>query len=119
MFVLVKDVNSPTLQRFNQEIERWDGEGAFTLSTPLEEHNRNPRHSSSWHSYENTPWPLGDADTDERISRGWTPQWPRVENGNTAYRMLLHRLDEMNDYKNCLLAEVERLTRENQALRQE
>ena len=33
MFVLVKDVNSPTLQRFNQEIERWDGEGAFPLST--------------------------------------------------------------------------------------
>ena len=40
MFVLVRDVNSPTLQRFNQEIVRLDGDGAFTLSTPLEEHNR-------------------------------------------------------------------------------
>ena len=119
MFVLVRDVNSPTLQRFNQEIVRLDGAGALTLSTPLEEHNRNPRDSSSWRRYENTPWPLGDADTDERITEGWTPQWPRVENGNMAYNMLLHRMDEMNDYKNRLVAEVERLTIENQALRQE
>ena len=95
------------------------GDEAFTLSTPLEEHNRSPRDSSSWRSYENTPWPLGDTDTDKRTSEEWTPQWPCVENGNTAYNMLLHRMDEMNDYKNRLVAEGQRLTIENQALRQE
>ena len=47
MFVLVRDVNSPSLQRFNEEIERVEGEGSFTLSTPLEENGTNPRDTSS------------------------------------------------------------------------
>ena len=115
MFVLVRDVNSPSLERFNQEIERVEGEGCFTLSTPLEENSTNPRDTSSWRHYKNTPWPQSEADTDDRVSRGWTLGWPRVDNGNDAYEMLLHRLDEMNDYKNRLRAEIERLTDENQA----
>ena len=89
------------------------------MSTPLDEHSTNPRDTSSWRSYENTPWPQSDADTEDRLSRGWTQQWPRLENGNESYRMLLHRLDEMNNYKNRLRTEIERLTRENQAQRLE
>ena len=115
MFVLVRDVNSPSLEQLNQEIERVEGEGCFTLSTPLEENSTNPRDTSSWCSYNNTPWPQSEADTDESVSRGWTLGWPRVDNGNDAYEMLFHRLDEMNDYKNRLRAEIERLTDENQA----
>ena len=33
--------------------------------------------------------------------------WPHVRNNNPAYKMLMHRLDEMNDYKNRLRAEIE------------
>ena len=31
-------------------------------------------------------------------------------NGNPAYKTLMHRLDEMNDYRNRLRAEIGRLT---------
>ncbi len=87
-----------------------EGWGCFILSTPLEENGTNPCDTSSWHSYKNTPWPPGDADTDKSEARGWTDGCPHVCNGNPAYKMLMHRLDEMNDYKNCLHAEIERLT---------
>ena len=36
--------------------------------------------------------------------------WHIVRNGNRAYITLMHRLDEMNDYKNRLRAEIGRLT---------
>ena len=110
MFVLVRDVNSPSLQRFNEEIERVEGEGSFTLSTPLEENGTNPRDTSSWRSYKNTPWPPSDIDTDESEAVGWTVGWPHVCNGNPAYKTLMHRLDEMNDYKNRLRTEIGHLT---------
>ena len=86
------------------------GEGCFTLSTPLEENGTNPRDTSSWRCYTNTPWPPSETDTDNSEARGWTEGWPHVSNGNPAYNMLMHRLDEMNDYKNRLRAEIERLT---------
>ena len=63
-------------------------------------------HTSSWCSYKNTPWPPCNADTDKNEARGWTDGWPHVCNNNPAYK----RLDEMNDYKNRLHAEIERLT---------
>ena len=72
LFVLVRDVNSPSLQRFNQHIERIEGEGCFTLSTPLEENGTNPRDTSSWRCYTNTPWPPSETDTDDSEARGWT-----------------------------------------------
>lgn len=110
MFVLVRNVNSPSLQRFNQEIERVEGEGCFTLSTPLEENGTNPRDTSSWRIYKNTPWSPNDQDTDDGEAAGWTVEWPHVTNGNPAHITLMHRLDEMNFYKNRLRAETERLT---------
>ena len=110
LFVLVRDVNSPSLQRFNEEVKRVEGEGCFTLSTPLEENGTNQCDTSSWCSYKNTPWHPSEADTDESEARGWTGGWPHVRNGNPAYEMLIHRLDEMDNYKNRLRAEIERLT---------
>ncbi len=99
MFFLVRDVNSPSFQKFNQEIEHMEGEGCFTLSTPLEENGTNPCDSLSWHIYKNTPWPPSDADTDKSEARGWTDGWPHVRNNNSAYKTLMHRLNKMNSYK--------------------
>ena len=70
LFVLVRDVNSPSLQRFNQEIEHMEGEVCFTLSTPLEENGTNPHGTSSWRCYTNTPWPPSETDTEDSESRG-------------------------------------------------
>ena len=60
----------PNEVRDNQEIERQEGEGCFTLSTPLEEHSTNPRDTSSWHDYKYTPWPPEENDTDESKAEG-------------------------------------------------
>ena len=108
-FVLVRDVNSASLQLFNQEIKCMEGEGCFMLYTPLEENGTNPRDTSSWRSYKNTLWLPGGADTDKSEARGWTVGWLHVCNVNPAYKTLMHRLDEMNDYKKCLRAEIEHL----------
>ena len=54
----------------------------------------------------NTPWPPCNVDTDESEARGWTDGWSHVRNNNPTYT----RLDEMNDYKNRLHEEIERLT---------
>ena len=66
--------------------------------------------SYSWRSYKNTPWPPANDDTDEGEPREWTNKWPKVHNGSPAYTTLMHHLDEMNNYKNRLRAEIERLT---------
>lgn len=111
VFCLVRDVNSLELQEFNEEIIRQDGEGAFTLSTPLEEHDISPRDTLSWRNYFCTPWPVDEENDiyslgDER----WADDTPRIANGSQSYAALLHRMDEMNDYKNRLRSEVARLT---------
>ena len=87
-----------------------EGEGCFTLSTPIEENRTNPHDTSSWRSYKNTPWPPGNTDTDESNARRCADGWPNIRNDNPAYKTLMHCLDEMNNYKNCLRAEIERLT---------
>ncbi len=83
-----------------------EGEGCFTLSTPPEENGTNPRDTSSWRSYKNTPWPSSEADTDKIEARGWTVRWPHVRNGNPGYKTLMRHLDEMNDYKHPLHKEI-------------
>ena len=57
-----------------------------------------------------TPWAIVDDDDDDTVERGWTDAWPQMGNDTPAYHMLIHRLNEMNDYKNRLRGEVERLT---------
>ena len=111
LFCLVRNVNAPTLQRFNNEIERTEGAGCFTLSTPLEENGTNPRDILTWRRYISTPWATVDDNDDGTVERGWTDNWPQISNNTPAYRMLVHRLDEMNNYKNRLRCEVERLTK--------
>lgn len=109
-FCLVRDINSPDFQRFNNELTKIEGEGTFTLSTPVKEYDVSPRDILPWRHYHCTPWPIDEEDGDVPEDAWWTQSSPRIKNYSQTYRVLLDRMDEMNDYKNRLRSEVRRLT---------
>ena len=112
LFCLVRDVNSPDLKQYNDEIKRLEGSDAFTLCTPAMEYDMNPKDWLDWRNYQCTPWPFDQEQDDVDIYHDkWSRTTPPIDNASDTYEALLRHMDDMNDYKNRLRREVGRLTR--------
>lgn len=111
VFCLVRDINSPDLRDYNDELKRLGGRDAFTLCTPAKEYDMSQKDTQSWRNYLCTPWPFDKEKDDVNIYNvKWDLTTPTINNSTDTYKALLRHLDEMNDYKNRLRSEVGRLT---------
>ena len=112
VFCLVKDLNSPDLQDYNAELIEIDNDDdTFTLCTPAKEHEISPRDTSSWRRYLCTPWPIHENNNENDTENyEWSVSTPTICNDSETYKALLRQVDDMNNYKNRLQNEVQRLT---------
>ena len=111
-FCLVKNLNSPDLTDYNNELKIVDhDDDTPTLSTPAKELELSPRDTSSWRRYLCTPWPIHEEhNANDTDNYEWSASTPTISNDSETYKALLRQVDDMNNYKNRLRKEVQRLT---------